>query len=410
MTTRALRRLGCASALALAAPALGAADYGDADVLVRTGDGLEVATMDGAFGIRLNGRLMFDTVYFQDDRVDFHSGTEIRRARLDVSGTVAFDWDYRLEVGFANDEVDIADAWLGYRTGPVNRLRVGQFKAPMSLEEQTSSLHLTFLERALPNALVPDRRLGLGLFAHSDRWTLAAAVVGSEGDTEDDDDEDDEGWGAGLRATVAPLAARRRALHLGMSANYHSPGQEESPRIRARPEAHITDTRLVDTDDLEDIDHVWRGGLEAAAIMGPWSAQGEFLAARFQTRDGVYRRFHGGYAYVSYFLTGENRDYQPDDGEFGRIDTIIHGYGAWEIALRWSQLDLQDADIDGGRQENWTLAVNWYPARNLRFMLNHVRASASPVTREDGNLPDGTPADLTEDKPNVWQLRAQVDF
>ncbi len=54
--------------------------------------------------------------------------------------------------------------------------------------------------------------------------------------------------------------------------------------------------------------------------------------------------------------------------------------------------------------------MNWYANRNTRFMLNYTRVSADPVTREDGNLPDGTPADLGEDEPHVWQLRAQLDF
>lgn len=411
MKTVTIHRFAMAAALLSAvATAARATDYGTADVLVRTGDGAEIATMDGAFGLRLNGRLMFDAAYFQDDRLDFHSGTEVRRARLDLSGTVAYDWDYELEVGFANNEVDIADAWIGYHLNPIARLRIGQFKALMSLEEQTSSLHLTFMERALPNALVPDRHLGLGLFAGAGRWSLSAAIVGAEGATEEDDEEDDEGWGAGLRATLAPFTAGPHAAHLGAAVHYYSPGQQESVQLRARPEAHITDTRLVDTDDLEDIDHAWRSGLEAAAVLGNWSLQAEYLAAQLQTRNGDRRRFHGAYAYASCFLTGEQRDYHPDEGSFGRLDTIAHSYGAWEVALRWSRLDLSDDDIDGGRQRNWTAGVNWYPARNVRFMLNHIRARAAPVTREDGNLPETTPEDLRKDEPHVWQLRAQLDF
>ena len=46
--------------------------------------------------------------------------------------------------------------------------------------------------------------------------------------------------------------------------------------------------------------------------------------------------------------------------------------GAWELALRYSTLDLNDFQngVFGGEEHNITAAVNWYPNTNIRFSSN----------------------------------------
>jgi phosphate-selective porin OprO/OprP len=52
------------------------------------------------------------------------------------------------------------------------------------------------------------------------------------------------------------------------------------------------------------------------------------------------------------------------------------GWGAWEIALRYSTINLNDqlaqAGVAGGRQTVYTAALNWYVSRNVRFMLDYL--------------------------------------
>ena len=55
------------------------------------------------------------------------------------------------------------------------------------------------------------------------------------------------------------------------------------------------------------------------------------------------------------------------------------GPGAWELALRYSSLDANDAVITGGELEGITLAVNWYPNPALRAMLNLVQSDLNGV-------------------------------
>lgn len=74
------------------------------------------------------------------------------------------------------------------------------------------------------------------------------------------------------------------------------------------------------------------------------------------------------------------------------------GTGAWEIAARYSNLDLNDGTITGGELDSYTLGLNWYPTKNTKFMLNYIMNE----TDANGTTPNNDPDYIT--------LRAQVDF
>jgi len=117
--------------------------------------------------------------------------------------------------------------------------------------------------------------------------------------------------------------------------------------------------------------------------------------------------FSGWYAYGSWFLTGESRKYKK--GAFSRVtpNTTVGkgGIGAWELAVRYSSIDLDDADTQGGEQDNVTVALNWYATKYVRFMANYVHVDADPV--REGLV---VPGEYDDDSPNIYQVRAQIDF
>ena len=49
--------------------------------------------------------------------------------------------------------------------------------------------------------------------------------------------------------------------------------------------------------------------------------------------------------------------------------------GAFEVAYRFSRIDLNNAEITGGTLNDSSFAVNWYPTRPIRIAFNVVRAS-----------------------------------
>jgi len=48
------------------------------------------------------------------------------------------------------------------------------------------------------------------------------------------------------------------------------------------------------------------------------------------------------------------------------------GIGAWELAVRYSQLNLNSNDIRGGNEKDLTVGLNWYTTPNLKLMTNYV--------------------------------------
>ena len=105
--------------------------------------------------------------------------------------------------------------------------------------------------------------------------------------------------------------------------------------------------------------------------------------------------FSGWYATGSWLLTGETRLYVVADGSFDGVKPK-NDYGAWELALRFSSLDLDDEDITGGEQKNISLGLNWYYSQKVRLMLNYITVDSE----KEGE----------SDDPNILQLRTQLAY
>ena len=102
----------------------------DEDTMAKTETkgGLDIATYDGKFSFEIGGRLELDAAFYFEDENELGDGTELRKARLEVEGTIFSDWDYNFEIDFANSETDVKDAYLTYnRFWPV-KIKFGQFK------------------------------------------------------------------------------------------------------------------------------------------------------------------------------------------------------------------------------------------------------------------------------------------
>ena len=98
--------------------------------------------------------------------------------------------------------------------------------------------------------------------------------------------------------------------------------------------------------------------------------------------------FDGFYIQASYFLTGEQRNYKTSTGAFDRVRPKENyhygaGRGAWEVAARYSQIDLTDDSVSGGELKDLTLGLNWYLNPNMRMMWNYIRSHLDDVGDSD---------------------------
>jgi phosphate-selective porin OprO and OprP len=101
-------------------------------------------------------------------------------------------------------------------------------------------------------------------------------------------------------------------------------------------------------------------------------------------------------------VTGERRGY--GNGIFRGLTPGGPDRGAWELAARYSTLDLEDAGFQGGRQDNVTLGVNYYANANVRFMLNYILVDVS----DSGATVDGIV--VGDQSPNILIGRVQYHF
>lgn len=361
-------------------------------------DGLRMDTQDGHFKLRIGGRTQIDWGWFDDGNElraifgDADDAAEFRRARLYVSGTLYENFSFKAQYDFAGGDADFADVWVALNNIPyVGQLKVGHFYESFTLEQLTSDNYLTFLERSLANAFSPQRNMGAALAntVANQRmtWTLGVfRQTDSFGDG-----GDDGGYNVTARITGLPWYRDegRKLLHIGGSYSVRHP--DDTVRFSQRPEVHMIDMRFVNTGDIP-AERVDLHGAELALVYGPFSIQGEYMGAdvvapRFGNPD-----FDGYYVQASVFLTGEHRPYDKKNGVFGRVHPNRdfgfgegYGWGAWELGVRYSNLDLNDSLVRGGEEDNLTLGLTWYANPAFRVMINYIMADIdrSPFYDDD---------------------------
>ncbi|HPA49980.1 MAG TPA: porin [Thermoanaerobaculia bacterium] len=382
---------------------------------------LEWASADGAYKFRLAGRAQLDGVFFSGDENRNGNALGLRRGRIGFKATVAKDWTAEFDVDFADNAVDIKDAYVGYEGIDKSAIRLGQFKIPYGYDQLVSSKDIWFVERAYVDAFAPGRRLGVGYFYGADRFS-AAATLFTQGIGEDVSGLD-QGWGWAARGTWAPvMPAETRAIHVGVAATGWQPdaavgdGSTRPPaayvvEFSSRPEvSKIAKAKYLNTGDLEDVDQVRQYGLELAGVWDAFAWQAEYNKTSVDRLSGAVdlsdHDFDGWYAQVSYVLGGK-RKYAADEG---LVDKVSPGKGgAWEIAARYSTMDLNDLTavdpIKGGSAENYTLGLNYYPNFNIRLMLDW-----SIVDNDEYAKPKKLYGAIAGDDFSVLQFRVQYAF
>lgn len=380
------------------------------DVKVKWKGAPEFSSTDGRFKMKIRGRIFTDygSVSAKDAAGNTIAGekvdaTEFRTARLGVEGIVFKNVKYKFEADLTGGGSEIKDAYLQWKMKPLS-LKIGQFKTPNSLEEQTSSRYITFMERgAFTDAFSLARQIGVAVGYAADDVTFTAGLF--QGGSNNGDSQQDRTYAA--RVTFGPkLSDGDVRVHVGVSVRYRELSDGNGARYRQRPHSHLANNRYISTDfrgtSIGDAKSDTFYGFEAAGIMGPISLQAEYAMLsvnRIDTANNV--SLSGGYISASYFITGESRGYKK--GAMGRVKVKSPvsegGMGAWQLAARYDTIELNDVDeaILGGKQNTLLFGVNWHLNNYVRFMANY---SHSDITDGDYSVTD----------VNALGLRFQVDW
>jgi phosphate-selective porin OprO/OprP len=345
------------------------------------------------------------------------------------------------------EETGFDEFWVGFKEIPLlGTVRVGHIKNQFGVEADTtaSSRAMTFMERsAYSESIELNQNFITGILAINNycdqRGTYAVTAFRTDQASSSGAFFGDGQWGAQGRVTFLPIydCEGRHLLHLGLSGGWRDGTNNlanssfRTVQLRARPELRddvpagspsgaqaVPDsdsTRLIDTGVIA-MANDYLMGTELLYIRGPFSFQAEygfnwvdnaigiapvgfkFNPALTSPQDYV---FSGGYVQVAYTLTGENRAYDRRMGTlareyFGKRGPFTNawavwdehhgvnwGLGAWELAARYSYVNLNDGSgsnrIQGGVLNGVSLALNWYLNTNTTLNFDWVYDQRSDV-------------------------------
>jgi phosphate-selective porin OprO/OprP len=412
------------------------------------------ASGDGAQKFAVRALVQFDAARYDEKGNpafvnDLNSGTNFRRARLGVEGAFAKDWNYYLTGEFGGSGTESAQlnqayieyaGWKPFGLVAPLRLRIGAWATPTGLEDGINNAEGLFLERAAMAELVRnisggDGRSGIGVLANGDHWYADAVLTG---DTVTTTGQFDEQTGALLRAAFNPIYSPDYNVHVGVNfQTVFDPADKgqgltttKTIQLQERPELRVDGTRLVNTGAI-NADGVSAYGAELGAQWKNVLLYGEYFKIDVsRSTVGLFDpSFSGWYVAGSWALTGESHPWVPATGGFRGIrpantfDPSKGHWGAWELAARYSTLDLNDHEgvsgavvpaggIRGGQQDIKTLGLNWYPNNVVRFLLDYQwinveKFGGSPSVAAGSTALANT---LFNEDVDVVSLRSQFSF
>lgn len=384
---------------------------------------------------KVRGRILIDAVFQDVDReVGADFSTRAFRGRqvfLGVEGQLNNYFAYKAEGGAVNGG---AWAWddvvIEYKPNDNTSILVGNIKAA-GLENLTSTRFTTFMDRGPYGEIGPDSYLVSAVVKmNGENWTatgavqgdsinsgdLTTAVTGTPSTALSPDLKERMGFTA--RVSYAPVLTDTDKVHVALFGRYRDHGNEAAFSYATRPGTNFGG-RYLTTGAIGDTDTTWGG--EFAWVHNAFSVQAEYAdVAVSRLTKGTGASVGGdpnvqvGYAFVSFWPTGEMRNYDPKKGEFGRPKILspvtAGGWGGVELGLRYDWVDATDAyktagngaaqtlSQDAGEYSAWTVGVNYYPVPYVRFQANYTQAQHdAPAVGRDVDV-------------DQFQLRAQLDF
>ena len=395
--------------------------------VVSLGDkGLSIATADGNFELKLRGYLQTDwRVWVSDKAQDDIDTLLVRRARPIIEGTVFKNFYYRIMPDFAGASVSLQDAYAEWRQYSFARLAIGKMKEPIGLERLASGAELDFVERGLPNNLVPNRDFGVllngdvfgGVVNYAAGVFNGVPDLGSAsgaGDTSDDKDfvgrvfvlpflnvyGPFQGLGLGVAGSYGAEEGSATSPNV---ASYLTQGQARFFRYRTTSAtatlpasaggatvsipASLASTTIADGTR-------YRIAPQAYWYWKQFGMLGEYVASTQTVAFGAHKDDLVNTAWQitgSWVLTGEDASYKSVKPQVN-FDPSSGGWGAFELTTRYGELHIDpdsfpavtasalgtafaDPRQAASAARSWSVGLNWYFNKNFKLNLNYDETS-----------------------------------
>ena len=357
-------------------------------------EGFSIKDPNGGFTLKLRGYVQADSRSVTDhDSTKSEDTFLLRRVRPIFEGTVSKNIYFRIMPDFGGGKTALQDAWLDLKYfGPEAKLQVGKFKVPFGIERLQSGTDTLFVERGLPNNLVPNRDIGASL--HGDlfkgKLSYAAGIFngvddGNSADTDLDENKEfagriflspfkggDNSLLDGLGVGLAITAGRQNGTTSGgtLLPAFVTPGQQKFFSYRSGVIADGQHTRY---------------SPQTYYSYGSFGLLGEYVVSEQEVTKGADTKKiinNAWQAAASYVLTGEPASYngvvpkEPFNPQNGK-------WGAFEVVGRVGQLNIDDdafptfADITKSAKtaNSWGAGLNWIWNKNVKWMIDYDQTS-----------------------------------
>jgi phosphate-selective porin OprO/OprP len=297
----------------------------------------------------------------------------LRRARINLTADFAEQFDFKIEGDFEQSDglnssrtaFEGTDIFVNWHQFPEAQIKIGQWKAPVGLEQLTPDTSLYLIERSLPTgALTPERQLGVQLwgkpFAHvwpdqKDLLTYYAGIFNGNGRniTNNDNNEFMYVGRLELQPFKGKIFGQESFLKLGGDVlnSRDAAGTNISPTLNLL----VNDDGSLSPFTLPTADERTAWSVDAWLKLGPFDLIGEYLEeyVNGRTVNGVPGMpdftTNGYYITAGYFLIPKKL----------------------QLAMRWEDLNPGQRGNDGIR--SITGGLNYYiHGDDLKVMVDYI--------------------------------------
>jgi hypothetical protein len=319
---------------------------------------------------------LFDDLSASEDRGEF----TLPRTRLRLDGHAYYPWiRYKVQYDFTGQThttatsvtvpddgagadtvslsnargADLRDLYFDFTRSPWASVRLGQFKAPLGIQEMTSSGDQEFVDRSIASeAFAPSRQQGAMLFGVNFDKSFGYEVGLFNGNARNKFSNDNDGY---------MYVAR---IHFDPNGEYK-----------------LSETAV---DNPDKINYTFG----AAFLQNATDAAGELNDTTIEGFFALkYRRL---FVLADYYQRAEEEAAGPDtdaDGYVAQVGCFLVP-GKIETSLRYSEFD-PDTDTDGDEREETRIGLGWFFSKHdLKFQADYgrVRNEASATDRDTGSF------------------------
>jgi len=351
-------------------------------------DGFSLQNEAGDYRLQIRGYVHFDGRFFSGDEGALAIDTfALRRVRPILQGSLGRYFDFTLMPDFGAGIAVIQDAFLDFKPSPKLRVKFGKYKAPVGLERLQSATAISFVERAFPTLLVPNRDLGIQVHGELVGGVVAyaAGIFNGAPDGGSVDGDVNDGKDLAGRVFLSPWkrgSSVLKDLGFGIAG---TTGTQTGPLPAYRSGGQISVISVVT-------------GITADGTRTRYSPQlslyiGRFgLLAEYAHSDSKVKKADGSrYSLkASAWQTTATIALTDDKASFAGVrpkrpfDPAKGQWGALELAARVHGLELDRASVDTGLIDParsvhetfaWAVGLNWSLTRNVKQVADFEHVS-----------------------------------